>query len=143
MYGTSFLLKEINGTNALGAPAEKYQPTYDEINEIMLKKFEEQAVSGYTLVQENGKWVMGESFDKGGTGWHFDYNTKRGSAYMYNDDTNSPYYKWFISYENELSLQEKLDYINDAELAGIIVWESSQDTKGHSFITQMADNLMK
>lgn len=143
MYGTSFMMKEIDGNNALGVPAENYKPTYDEINETMLQEFESQAVSGYTLVQEEGKWVMGETFDKGGTGWHLGYNTKRGSAYMYNDDANSPYYKWFISYENELCLQEKLDYINSAELAGIIVWESSQDTKDHIFITQMADNLMK
>lgn len=143
LYGTSYLLKEINPDKILGAPCESYKPDYSEINETMLQAFAAEAVSGYTLVQEDGKWRIGESFDNGGTGWHLAYNESNGSAYMYNDDESSQYYKWYISYENEYSLQEKLDYINEANLAGIIVWETSQDTKEHKFISQMADNLIQ
>lgn len=143
MYATAYLMKEINPDKVLGAPIEDYKPNSSEIDETMIRAFASEAVSGYNLKQEEGKWVMGESFDNGGTGWHLAYNPKRGSAYMYNDDEASPYYKWFLSYENELSLQEKLDYINKANLAGIIVWESSQDTHDHLFISQMADNLLQ
>lgn len=143
MYATAYLMKEINPDKILGAPIENYKPNSSEIDETMLRAFASEAVSGYTLKQEDGKWVMGESFDNGGTGWHLAYNSKRGSAYMYNDDEVSPYYKWFLSYEDKLSLQEKLNYINSANLAGIIVWESSQDTYDHLFISQMADNLLQ
>lgn len=143
LYGTSFLMKEINPDKILGAPIESYKPTDDEIDETMMQAFVQEAVSGYSLVQEDKKWTMGETFDKGGTGWHCAYDNKRGAAYIYNDDETSPYYKWFVSYENELSLQQKLDYINSAGLAGIIVWECSQDTLDHTFITQMADNLLQ
>lgn len=143
MYATTYLLKDVNSGQVLGAPCENYKPNSSDITETMLQAFAAEAVSGYTLELEDGKYVMGDTFDNGGTGWHLAYNEKRGSAYMYNDDETSPYYKWFLSYENEYSLQEKLDYINDANLAGIIVWETSQDTKDHKFISQMADNLLK
>ena len=81
--------------------------------------------------------------DNGGKGWHMEYDTKKEAAYLYNDDETSPYYKWFLSYENHLSLQAKLDYINSSGISGIIVWESSQDTPDHAYISQMGDNLLK
>lgn len=143
LYGTTYLMKEINPDKILGAPIENYKPNSTEIDETMLQAFVSEAVSGYKLEQDGVAWKMGEPFDNGGVGWHLAYNDKRGSAYMYNDDEASPYYKWFISYEDQYSLQEKLDYINDSEVAGIIVWECSQDTKDHAFISQMGDNLLK
>ncbi|MCR5753316.1 MAG: hypothetical protein K6G30_00695 [Acetatifactor sp.] len=140
LYATTFLMTDVP-SNALGAAIENYKPTYTELGENTLRGFEQEAVSGFTYIEENGKWSMGEEFDNGGTGWHMGYDTKKGGAYLYNDDESSTYYKWFISYENPLSLQEKLDYINEKNLAGIIVWENSQDTSSNDFITQMSDNL--
>jgi GH18 family chitinase len=61
---------------------------------------------------------------------------------MWNDDENSPYYLWYISYENALTLQDKLDFIHERGIAGLIVWECANDTYDHIFITQMADNLL-
>lgn len=143
LYATTYLLKDVHSEQVLGAPCESYKPNSTDLDETIMQSFVAEAVSGYTLELEDGKYVMGDTFDNGGTGWHLAYNEKRGSAYMYNDDESSPYYKWFLSYENEYSLQEKLDYINSANLAGIIVWETSQDTHDHKFISQMADNLLK
>ena len=37
----------------------------------------------------------------------------------------------------------KLDLIRNADLAGIIVWEASLDTKNHSFAAQLRDTLLK
>jgi GH18 family chitinase len=62
---------------------------------------------------------------------------------MFNDDETSPYYRWYISYENELSLSGKLDLIKNYGLGGIIVWESSEDTHDHKLIKQMGDFLKK
>lgn len=144
MYGTALLMKEMpeNG-NVVGVPIEDHKAAMDEIDQTMMRVFEEEALSGYKVRQDGAKWVMGDSFENEGTGWHYAYDDKKCAAYLYNDDENSPYYKWYISYENHLSLQAKLDYINEMNLAGIIVWECVQDTKDHEFIGQMADNLLK
>ncbi|MBR1930837.1 MAG: hypothetical protein IJ833_05095 [Lachnospiraceae bacterium] len=143
LYTTTLLLKEVPSTGiAIGAPIEGYKPVSEEMEEAQVEAFEAEAVSGYTVVRSGSQWVLNETFDNGGVGWHQVYDDKKGGAYLYNDDEASPYYKWFISYENHLSLQEKLDYIRDMGLAGIIVWETSQDDAQHSFVTQMGDNLI-
>lgn len=142
MYSTTFLLKEIT-SNPLGAPIENYKPNSTDITQTEILAFEADAVSGYSVVKDGDKYVKGESFDNGGTGWHMCYDDGKCAAYLYNDDENSEYYKWFISYENHLSLQAKLDYINEANLNGIIVWESSQDDIDHTMIGQMGANLLK
>lgn len=144
LYTTTLLMKEVpaNGI-AIGVPIEDHKPLSTELEASHVQQFESEAVSGYSVTKEGDKWVMGEAFDNGGTGWHQVYDEKKGGAYLYNDDESSEYYKWFISYENHLSLQAKLDYINDMGLAGVIVWETSQDTADHAFVSQMGDNLLK
>ena len=109
----------------------------------MLKAWEAEAVSGHTTEWVDGKPVMGESFDNGGTGWHYGYDAFNRGAYLYNDDEKSPYYCWYISYETPMTLQDKLDFIEQKGIAGLIVWECSQDTYDHAMISQMADNLLK
>lgn len=142
MYGTALLMKDVPDVKqVVGTSIETYKPNEDEIDETQIRGFEDEAVSGYAVSQDGSKWVMGDAFDKGGTGWHYAFDEKQGAAYLYNDDESSPYYKWYISYENHLSLQQKLDYINEAGLAGIIVWECSEDTTDHAFISQMSDEL--
>lgn len=144
LYGTPLLMKEIpESGNVVGVPIEDHKATMEDVHETMMRSFEEEAVSGYSVKQDGVKWVMGDSFENEGTGWHYNYDEKTCAAYLYNDDENSEYYKWYISYENHLSLQAKLDYINEKNLAGIIVWECVQDTKDHEFIGQMADNLLE
>lgn len=112
-----------------------------------LRAFETEAVSGYDIIIEGGIPVLGEEWDnsKGETvfGWHYGYDTGNQGAYLYNDDENSEFYKWYISYENPISLQAKLQFIEDYNLAGIIVWESSQDTEDHQMIKQMGDFLLQ
>lgn len=51
--------------------------------------------------------------------------------------------RWFLSVETARSLGQKLDLIHNAELAGIIVWEASLDTKNHSFAAQLRDTLLR
>ncbi len=145
MYSTSFLMTTppSSPVSAVGNKIEKFKPTQGEINESDIKVFEAQAVSGYTCVEENGIWKMGESFDNGAVGWHMGYDSKKDAAYIYNDDPASDYYLWYLSYENHLSLQKKLDFINESGIAGVIVWESSQDTPDHEFISQMGNYLLK
>ena len=109
----------------------------------MLKAWEAEAVSGCTTEWVDGKPVMGESFDNGCTGWHYGYDAFNRGAYLYNDDEKSPYYCWYISYETPMTLQDKLDFIEQKGIAGLIVWECSQDTYDHAMISQMADNLLK
>lgn len=144
LYGTPLMMKEIpESGNVVGIPIETEKATKDEITETMIHAFEEEAVSGYSVRQEGAKWLMGEPFETEGAGWHYAYDESKGGAYIYNDDENSDYYKWYISYENHLSLQEKMDYIDEMGLAGIIVWECTEDTKDHEFVKQMADNLLE
>lgn len=143
MYGTDLkLFTAPSSGNPVGQSCESIAPSATEITQEMIKVWEAEAVSGYGIVWEDGKPVMGDTFDNGDTGWHFGYDAFNRGAYMYNDDESSEYYCWYISYENALTLQDKLDFINERGIAGLIVWECSQDTYDHIYITQMADNLL-
>ncbi len=84
------------------------------------QKFEKESVTGYTYYVENGICVKGD---------------------LYNNDPDSPFYMWFATYENPLSLQRKLDLIEHYNLAGIIVWESTQDTADHMMVNRMSEGL--
>ena len=142
LYGTPFLMKEITKM-PLGTAIEPVKPIPNEVcTQQQLMQWEAQAVSGYRVELVDGKYRMGEKFDLGGKGWHMGYDDRNGGAYLYNDDETSEYYRVFISYENALSLQMKLDYILEKGIGGIIVWESSQDAAGYDRIGQMHDMLL-
>lgn len=149
MYGTGFLMSgKINSGRIVGAPItvpsgiDKDTLTVDAV-----QAFEAEAVSGYEIVLEDGKPAIGEEWDNSedgsACGWHFAYDAKAAGPYLYNDDEASEYYQWYISYENPLSLQQKLDLIEQYNLAGMIVWECSEDTPDHQLIRQMGDFLLQ
>lgn len=141
MYATVLKISELR-PGGLNSPIEKVKPTRDEIDQTQVRDWESQAVSGYELLCIDGRYVMGDKFDLGGVGWHYDYDTKNGAAYMWNDDPASPNYLWYVSYDNPLSIQEKMDYMIEKGIAGLIVWESSQDTVDHALIRQMGQELL-
>ncbi len=149
MYGTGFLMSgKLNSGRIVGAPItapsgiDKDMLTVDAV-----QAFEAEAVSGYEIVLEDGKPAVGEEWDNSedgsACGWHFAYDAKAAGPYLYNDDEASEYYQWYISYENPLSLQQKLDLIEQYNLAGMIVWECSEDTPDHQLIRQMGDYLLQ
>lgn len=109
--------------------------------------FEKESVTGYTYSVIDNVCVKGEDFDNSNDGenrgWNAGFDDKAGAAYLYNNDPESPYYMWYATYENPLSLQRKIDLIKHYDLAGIIVWESTQDTKEHLMIRRMYDGLNK
>lgn len=140
-YATDYQMANAPGSVVVGVPTLPQGPTEDGIAQERLRALEKEAVSGYAIEWVDGKPVMGAPFDNGGKGWHFAMDENAGAPYMYNDDENSPYYLWYLSYENALSLQQKLDFILDNALAGIIIWECSMDTNDYQMITQIADNL--
>lgn len=145
LYATAFYIKDdINLKHLVNVEIDPNKTMESgSISMKELKQFEKEAVSGYTVeFDENGRAVKGEEFDNGGVGWHFYYDEKGGASYMVNDDPDSEYYKWFLSYESELSLQAKLDFAHKYKMAGIIVWEVSQDNAKYPMIHQMGDNLI-
>jgi len=79
------------------------------------------------------------------TGWGVFYDEQAEAAYLFNSDPSSFYYQHLHSYENERSLQAKLDYINEMGLGGLIVWDIPGDAMGYDgdfpMTTRMAMNL--
>lgn len=142
LYAISFLMNKMNPAQIVGAPSATHRATNQEVAETQCHAFASEAVSGYTLKKEGVRWVKASDFSREGCGWHLAHDDKEGATYLYHDDENSPYYKWFLTWEDALSLQEKLDYINNTNLAGVIIWECSQDTADYALITQMAENLL-
>lgn len=141
-YSTVFIMNgAMSGGRVVGAPIMNTSISGDRFTQKELRNFEEEAVSGYTTKIVDGKVVMDEPFNKGGTGWHFAYDETKGASYMYNDDKNSAYYMYYFSYESPISLQAKVDAIDKNGIAGIIIWESSQDTVDNSMTRQLADTL--
>lgn len=104
---------------ALGAPVEPERPTWD------------------TLAQEDLLELLQTP------GWHSAYDARAGGAYLVYDGTDKTFNRWFLSVETARSLGQKLDLIRNADLAGIIVWEASLDTKNHSFAAQLRDTLLR
>ena len=125
----------------LAAPVESLPPSAGEIPQEMVRAFEQEAVSGYETLWVEGKPQIGEAFDRGGTGWHYGYDSFLKGAYLWNDDPASPYYLWYLSYETPVTLQQKLDLVKEQHLAGIMTWECAQDTHDHRMISQMAAYL--
>lgn len=143
-YGTDLKIMAMpKDGKIVGAPVASVAPADYEITQEMIRAWEAEAVSGYAIDWVDGKPQKGESFDNGGVGWHFDYDEVQKGAYLYNDDPDSEFNMWYISYENPITLQQKLDYIQESGVAGIIIWECSQDTYDHQLISQIADNLLK
>ena len=144
MYATDLKMISIpNSGNPMGAPVESKGPSKEEITQEMVRAFEKEAVSGYETLWVNGKPQVGEYFDKGGTGWHFKYDEFLKAAYLWNDDPASPYYCWYLSYETPVTLQHKIDLVDYFGIAGVMMWESSQDTYDHQMTKQIADHLLK
>ncbi|SHO48366.1 glycoside hydrolase family 18 protein [Anaerocolumna xylanovorans] len=141
-YATGFKMKKISKSKIVGAPIEDTYINGDDFTQPILNSYESQAVSGFTTKQSGVKVVMGSAYDKGGTGWHYAYDSKMGGTYLYNDDPKSKYYKYYLSYESPLSLQAKINYIQSEGLCGIIIWEFSQDDTDNPMITQLASNLL-
>lgn len=142
LYGYTMLMKTVPQGKILGKPVETFRPAGPEISQKEIVEFESGAVSGYELYLEDGRWLSGERFKHHGSGWHFEYDDAEDAAYLYNDDEGSEFFKWFISYENPLSLQAKLDYILKKDLAGIIIWETCHDTARYRLIKQIGDRLL-
>lgn len=149
LYGTGLLMMgQLNHDRIVGTPIDKtYVINKDDLVIDTVRAYEAEAVSGYNIDIVDGKPALGEKWDNSedGTvfGWHYGYDTQAQAAYLYNDDENSEFYKYYISYENPVSLQAKLDLIEQYNLAGIIVWECSQDTEDHQMIKQMGDFLLQ
>jgi len=112
LYGSAFQLKE-STRNPLGAPTESQRPQIGGIDQERLAAW-----------QEDTRWQQG-------------YDEADGGAYLYYDGADGPWQRVFVSYENQRSLQRKLDFVRTAGLGGIIVWEASQDTREHQMIRQM------
>ncbi|MBR1930836.1 MAG: hypothetical protein IJ833_05090 [Lachnospiraceae bacterium] len=140
-YGIAFLMKETDPRQVVKAPAFTYRATDQEIAITECLQFEADAVSGFVTAKEGKRFVPGKAYSRCGTGWHFAYDTEDGASYLYNDAGDSPYERWFITYESHVSLQAKLDFILNSSLAGIIIWECSQDTADYSMLSQMAEQL--
>lgn len=142
LYGMDLQIVEINPEVIIGSPIETVRPSTIELDQTALRGFTGEAVSGYTVREEDGKIVKDADFTNEGTGWHFAYAQAAEAPYLYNDDETSEYYRWYISYEDALSLQAKLDLIFDLDLGGMIVWECGQDTAAREMITQMGTQLI-
>ncbi len=140
LYGKAFYVTgDEFPEKTIGVSCSKKPPSSggESIRQLHLKRFELDAVSGYYTKVENGRVVMDGRFDYGGKGWHYDYDAEQGAAYMYNDDPDSEYYRWWISYESALSLQDKLDFMEEHGILGMIVWASNLDTADYEKMTQI------
>lgn len=80
----------------------------------------------YKTIKE--KYMIQDGFKR-----YFDDTAK--TAYLYDGDT-------FITYEDKEALQAKVKYIKDKKLAGVMVWEYSQDSED-GIVKYLSDNLNK
>lgn len=140
LYGKVFRLSgEKFPDDPLGAPCDKnYSGKATGIRQYRLRRYEAEAVSGYTVrTDEDGRVKKEDDFSSRNKGWNIRYDEKAGAAYMYNNDPDSDMYRCFISYENGLSLQAKIDYMRKQGIPGIVVWASNHDTADYRRTDQL------
>jgi len=126
----------------IGSPLYSHGWTVDAENgETALGRRVSGAASG-TIGNGSFNWFDLKAFENS-QGWETLYDEVSEAAYLFNVDPDSTYYQHFYTYENERSLQAKLDYINKTGLGGMIVWTSSGDSisQGYPMLTQMAKEL--
>lgn len=103
---------------------------------------------GHLFDQTNGK--LGASFDRTDLSGPLSYN-KIKEKYLENDACE---YKWhpaakvpylycaqdkvFISFDNELSIKEKVKYARQNHLKGIVFWRLSHDDEKHSLVNAIS-----
>ena len=122
-YGTGFKLAEAT-KNPFGAKIVVPNGIdKDFLTVARVRKFEQEAVSD----EEKG--------------WHRGYNDKVGGAYLWNDDENSEYFCWYISYECTDAIDGVFELIDHYSLAGVLVWEITEDTPDHEFTKYLSDML--
>ena len=80
---------------------------------------------------------------EGTPGWHLGYDAQKEAGWLWNDDPASSDYLAFYTYDSAVSLQAKLDYINEHGLGGLIVWEVHGDSIDDDWpmITRMHNGL--
>lgn len=71
-------------------------------------------------------------------GWFAGYDEVAETAYLWNPDEGV-----FLGYENERAWQARADYINDKNLAGVILWEISGDDKEAYDMTNLFKTELK
>lgn len=79
------------------------------------------------------KMIKEKYLNRNGFKRYFDDTAK--TAYLYDGDT-------FITYEDLVALKAKVKYIKDKKLAGVMVWEYSQDSD-NGIVKYLSDNLNK
>ncbi|OAB45887.1 glycoside hydrolase family 18 protein [Paenibacillus antarcticus] len=79
------------------------------------------------------KTIQDKYLEKDGFKRYFDDTAK--TAFLYDGNT-------FITYEDEEALEAKVKYVRDKKLAGVMVWEYSQDSD-EGIVKYLADNLNK
>ncbi len=104
-----------------------------------------QGLSGGTLLWKDLKRLENSAVPAGTPGWHTGYDEKSQAAYLWNDDPASKSYQYFYTYENERSLDAKLQYVYVHSLGGLIVWQSGGDDSlaGWPMVTRMYNALHK
>lgn len=126
LYGTLFRTKTCTA-EPFGAPVEPVRPLPPNV-----------IIDQEQLLQ----WEQ-TSVQPGIPGWHAVYDPENGGAYLYNDDPASDFCRFFLSYENSRSLQQKLDNIQIKNIGGIIVWACGFDTPDSRMLRRMHDALQK
>jgi len=79
------------------------------------------------------KTIQDKYLEKDGFKRYFDDTAK--TAFLYDGNM-------FITYEDEEALEAKVKYVRDKKLAGVMVWEYSQDSDD-GIVKYLADNLNK
>ncbi|RXJ72711.1 glycoside hydrolase [Veronia nyctiphanis] len=111
----------------LGAPFYGYGWSGIEKGESALFQYADQPLLNameYKYIRQ--KYSKDEGFT-----FHWDNHTK--SGYLENGET-------FISFDGPRALAEKARYVKDEKLAGVMVWELTQDFN-HELITSLSESL--
>ena len=106
-------------------PTDSGKPRTERAEEALGK---DASKGGYgTIGAGQMYWFDLKAMEADTSAWVSGYDAVAEAAYLYNTDPSSILYQQFYTYENERSLQAKLDYIDSESLGGLIVWNTAGD----------------
>ncbi len=150
LYGSVSADSAVQYLLGLGVPAKKLSlgtPLYTQgwknidLSDTPLGASASGKNKGGALPYAQLQALESQAVSTGEAGWHAGYDEAAQAAYLWNDDSASPYYRNFLSYESIRSLDAKLNYVSARGLGGLIVWQSGGDASGFPMIRRVYRTL--
>lgn len=132
-YGTALKTnKPITSTSGPYVPlAGKSNVKGDKYDEKSVDSCSESKVTTYSGSYE-WRSIVSEGINSGKGGWKVYWDKTAHTPYAYQSSSRK-----YLTYDNARSLKEKVEYVNDQQLGGVMVWSLEMDDSSNTLLNSL------